>query len=123
MVTPVLQRVPVRNRNLFQCAAIREAPKRQTPPMHGGLLPLLLPTSYSVEGERMCGETARALRSKGADGMPGASAEARILAAAAVLADDCDAMSFGGAASYIYNPFRYARAGYAAYIERYATGP
>ncbi len=47
--------------------------------------------------------------------------DARILSAARELAKRCDAMSFGGAAAYVYNPFTYARAGYAAYVERYAN--
>jgi single-strand selective monofunctional uracil DNA glycosylase len=53
--------------------------------------------------------------------MTRASTEARILAAARELASRCDAMHFGGATAYVYNPFNYARAGYAAYIERYAN--
>jgi single-strand selective monofunctional uracil DNA glycosylase len=46
--------------------------------------------------------------------------EAEILAAAGELARRCDAMRFGGAAAYVYNPLVYARAGFAAYVERYA---
>jgi single-strand selective monofunctional uracil DNA glycosylase len=53
--------------------------------------------------------------------MSKASIEAGVLAAADELARRCDAMRFGGAAAYVYNPFTYARAGYAAYVERYAN--
>jgi single-strand selective monofunctional uracil DNA glycosylase len=53
--------------------------------------------------------------------MAKAGTEARILAAARELAARCDAMRFGGAAAYVYNPFTYAHAGYAAYVERYAN--
>jgi len=55
--------------------------------------------------------------------MPSASAEARILSAADRLARRCDRMSFGTAAAFVYNPLSYARAGYAAYVERFATTP
>jgi single-strand selective monofunctional uracil DNA glycosylase len=53
--------------------------------------------------------------------MAKASTEARILTAARELASRCDAMHFGGATAYVYNPLSYARAGYAAYVERYAS--
>jgi len=55
--------------------------------------------------------------------MPVAGAQARLLAAADLLARDCDRMRFGGAASFVYNPLSYARAGYTAYVERFGAGP
>jgi len=45
------------------------------------------------------------------------------MAAADLLARGCDRMSFGGAATFVYNPLSYARAGYASYVERYGGGP
>ncbi|HEY2774746.1 MAG TPA: uracil-DNA glycosylase family protein [Candidatus Binatia bacterium] len=51
------------------------------------------------------------------------SAQARILAAADALARRCDAMRRGQAVACVYNPLIYARAGFAAYIERYGSGP
>ncbi|MFN2426477.1 MAG: uracil-DNA glycosylase family protein [Candidatus Binatia bacterium] len=55
--------------------------------------------------------------------MPSVSAEARILAAADLLARNCDRMTFGGGAAFVYNPLSYARAGFAAYVERFAAAP
>jgi single-strand selective monofunctional uracil DNA glycosylase len=53
--------------------------------------------------------------------MAKASTEAGILAAADDLARRCDAMRFGGAVAYVYNPLTYARAGHSAYVERFAS--
>lgn len=54
--------------------------------------------------------------------MPGAGSEARILEAADRLASACDRMRFSGAAHFVYNPLKYARPGYAAYVDRYGGG-
>jgi single-strand selective monofunctional uracil DNA glycosylase len=37
------------------------------------------------------------------------------------LADDCDALDFGDGSLCVYNPLRYAYAGYAEYVGRYAS--
>jgi single-strand selective monofunctional uracil DNA glycosylase len=50
-------------------------------------------------------------------------AEAKLLAAADALARRVDALDFGGAAAFVYNPLVYAREGYAAYARRYGAGP
>lgn len=55
--------------------------------------------------------------------MARAGSEAKILAATDLLAERCDRMSFGARAACVYNPLIYARAGHAAYVERFATGP
>jgi len=52
----------------------------------------------------------------------GATDEA-LLDAADALADAVDAMAFDEPVTHVYNPLRYARAGHAAYLEKYATGP
>ena len=52
-----------------------------------------------------------------------ATATSGLLAAADELAGACDELRFGAHAAYVYNPLRYARAGYAAYAERYGAGP
>lgn len=55
--------------------------------------------------------------------MAAGGAESRILAAADELARACDRLRFCDAAAYVYNPLGYARAGYAAYVERFGAAP
>jgi single-strand selective monofunctional uracil DNA glycosylase len=55
--------------------------------------------------------------------MTAARVEERLLAAADDLARACDAMQFGGAASYVYNPLSYARSGYESYVKKFACAP
>lgn len=43
-----------------------------------------------------------------------------LLAVADALAERVDALGFGGGVAFVYNPLGYARAGYAAYVARYA---
>jgi single-strand selective monofunctional uracil DNA glycosylase len=52
-----------------------------------------------------------------------AAAEQRLLAAADALSRACEGLSFGEPAAYVYNPLRYARAGYAQYVSRFGAGP
>lgn len=46
-----------------------------------------------------------------------------LLKAADQLSDRVEALTFSEPTAYVYNPLRYARAGYAAYLERSITGP
>lgn len=45
-----------------------------------------------------------------------------LLQIARTLADDVDALSFGGAVAHVYNPLRYAWAPHALYLTRYGEG-
>jgi single-strand selective monofunctional uracil DNA glycosylase len=51
------------------------------------------------------------------------NATTELVAAADRLAHACDALRFGGAAAFVYNPLSYARRGYVAYVERYGAAP
>jgi len=59
--------------------------------------------------------------------MPGAGANAaakkRLMTAADRLSAACDELRFGEHAAFVYNPLSYARAGYAAYVDRYGGAP
>jgi len=46
-----------------------------------------------------------------------------VIAAAAELAERCDALSFGAPVSHVYNPLRYAWGMHEAYLRRFVTGP